>query len=258
MKVKSLLMLGAFLMVSGGTMAQTTITAGNAKVISANEVQLNYYYTNSEVMGGFQMVVSIPDGVSLEENAEKTANGLSINGGEPAKNAVFYNVTVPTGFECIGVKADVPGTTSDGTAYDAGDVLLVCFPVQAGAKYKATETASKLCSLTLTTTDGIAEDVLKTVAIKGFAGSDTNGTGGEEAAAKYVASAESKVSPAKVLKVGDVNEDNDIGVGDLIAVSNYMAGGEGSGFSMDQADVNNDEDVGVGDLISISNIMAGN
>lgn len=239
-------------------MAQTTITAGNAKVISSNEVQMNYYYTNSEVMGGFQMVVSLPNGVTLEENAEKTAKGLSINGGEPATNAIFYNVTVPAGFECIGVKAEVDGTTSDGTSYKGGDVLLACFPVQAGSQYKATETASKLCTLTLTTSDGIADDVINTVAIKGFVGSDINGTGGEEAAAKYVASADSKVSPAKVLKLGDVNEDSDIGVGDLIAVSNYMAGGEDSGYSMDQADVNNDDDVGVGDLISISNIMAGN
>ena len=238
-------------------MAQTTITSGNAKLISDNQVQLNYYYTNAEVMGGFQMVVSLPDGVTLEEDAQKTTKGLSINGGEAAP-ATFYNVVVPEGFECIGVKADVDGTTSDGTAYKAGDVLLVCFPVKAGVEYKATETASKLCTLTLTTSDGIAENVINTIAVKGFAGSDIQGTGGPEAAAKYVASADSKVSPAKVLKLGDVNEDSDIGVGDLIAVSNYMAGGEDSGYSMDQADVNNDDDVGVGDLISISNIMAGN
>ena len=234
-------------------MAQTTITSGNAKLISDNQVQLNYYYTNAEVMGGFQMVVSLPDGVTLEEDAQKTAKGLSINGGEAAP-ATFYNVVVPEGFECIGIKADVDGQTSDGTDYDAGDVLLVCFPVEAGAKYKATETPSRLCSLTLTAT---SEDNLVAVAVKGFVGSDTNGTGAETTA-NYVASADSKVSPAKVLKLGDVNEDSDIGVGDLIAVSNFMADGEVSGYSIDQADVNNDEDVGVGDLISISNIMAGN
>ena len=56
---------------------------------------------------------------------------------------------------------------------------------------------------------------------------------------------------------GDVNGDEEVGVGDLIAVSNYMASGEGSGVTLDDADVNKDGEVGVGDLISISNIMAG-
>ena len=61
-----------------------------------------------------------------------------------------------------------------------------------------------------------------------------------------------------IKKEGDVNYDNEVGVGDLISVSNYMAEGEYSGVTKKQADVNNDGDVGVGDLISISNIMAGN
>ena len=56
---------------------------------------------------------------------------------------------------------------------------------------------------------------------------------------------------------GDVNDDNEVGVGDLISVSNYMAEGEASGVTKEKADVNKDEDVGVGDLITISNIMAG-
>ena len=60
-----------------------------------------------------------------------------------------------------------------------------------------------------------------------------------------------------VVGPGDVNNDGEVGVGDLISVSNYMAEGEDSGVTKEQADVNKDGDVGVGDLISISNIMAG-
>ena len=56
---------------------------------------------------------------------------------------------------------------------------------------------------------------------------------------------------------GDVNGDNEVGVGDLISVSNYMADGEESGVTKEKADVNKDDEVGVGDLITISNIMAG-
>jgi hypothetical protein len=60
-----------------------------------------------------------------------------------------------------------------------------------------------------------------------------------------------------IIKEGDVNGDEQIGVGDLISVSNFMAQGDESGVTLKQADVNGDGEVGVGDLISISNIMAG-
>ena len=184
MRIKDLLLFAAFMVTSGEAMAQTTITAGNAKFVSGNDASLTYFYTNSEAMGGFQLVVSLPDGVTLGENEEKTAKGLSINGGAAAE-ATFYNVIVPDGFECIGVKADVKGQTSDGTDYNPGDVLLVCFPVKAGATYSA---------------------------------------GGAEAAAQYAASSESKTSPAKSLKEGDANGDTEIDVADIDVVIEGIGG----------------------------------
>ena len=54
---------------------------------------------------------------------------------------------------------------------------------------------------------------------------------------------------------GDVNGDGQVGIGDLIAVSNFM-GGEGN-VALEQADVNGDGEVGIGDIITITNIMAG-
>lgn len=255
MKIKNLLMTAAFLTMSGGAMAQTTITAGDVKKVSSEEARLSYYYKNTEAMGGFQLVVSLPKGVTLGENEEKMKNGLSINGGA-AVDATFYNVTVPSGFECIGVTANVDGTTSDGTAYKAGDILLACFPVKTGVSYKATEVASRLCTLILTTS-GASEKTLKKISVNGFVGSDTNGTGGETTA-QYVASASSTMSPAGVLMAGDVNKDKQIGIGDIISVTNYMTNGESSDVTLDLADVNTDGEVGIGDIISITNIMTGN
>jgi len=256
MKIKNLLMSAAFLIISGGAMAQTTITAGDVKKVSSEEARLSYYYKNTEAMGGFQLVVSLPKGVTLEENAAKTDKGLSINGGA-AVDATFYNVTVPSGFECIGVTADVDGTTSDGTPYKPGDILLACFPVKTGVSFKATEKASKLCTLLLTASEGISEEVLKAVTITGFVGSDTNGTGAETTA-QYMPSADSNMLPVSVLKAGDVNKDTLIGIGDIISVTNYMTNGEGSDVTLDLADVNTDGEVGIGDIISITNIMTGN
>jgi hypothetical protein len=49
-----------------------------------------------------------------------------------------------------------------------------------------------------------------------------------------------------------------VGIGDIISVTNFMANGEQSGITLEQADVNSDGQVGIGDIITIANIMAGN
>jgi hypothetical protein len=53
-----------------------------------------------------------------------------------------------------------------------------------------------------------------------------------------------------------VNSDGQVGIGDIICVSNFMAGVP-NGVTLQQADVNGDGQVGIGDIISITNIMAG-
>ena len=58
-----------------------------------------------------------------------------------------------------------------------------------------------------------------------------------------------------VLK-GDVNEDGEVGIGDIVAITNFMAGNAG-GMTLEQADVNGDGEVGIGDIVAITNIMAG-
>ena len=55
---------------------------------------------------------------------------------------------------------------------------------------------------------------------------------------------------------GDVNGDGEVNVGDLVCVSNFMAGDDA--VSKDAADVNQDGEVNVGDMVVISNIMSGN
>ena len=59
-----------------------------------------------------------------------------------------------------------------------------------------------------------------------------------------------------VAKRGDVNGDGEVKVGDLVSISNFMAGDEI--VYKDAADVNQDGEVNVGDMVVISNIMSGN
>ncbi len=48
-----------------------------------------------------------------------------------------------------------------------------------------------------------------------------------------------------------------MGIGDIVAITNVMAGIEKSERVLERADVNEDGQVGIGDIVAITNIMAG-
>ena len=56
---------------------------------------------------------------------------------------------------------------------------------------------------------------------------------------------------------GDVNLDGQVGIGDIVAITNVMAGGADDSGLVLRADVNQDGEVGIGDIVAITNIMAG-
>jgi hypothetical protein len=56
---------------------------------------------------------------------------------------------------------------------------------------------------------------------------------------------------------GDVNADGSVGIGDIVAVTNVMAGITTDAATISRADVNGDGSVGIGDIVAITNIMAG-
>ena len=63
--------------------------------------------------------------------------------------------------------------------------------------------------------------------------------------------------------IGDVNGDGEVGIGDIVAITNVMAGiftdmsEEEIEILKAAADVNGDGQVGIGDIVAITNIMAG-
>ncbi len=56
---------------------------------------------------------------------------------------------------------------------------------------------------------------------------------------------------------GDVNCDGQVGIGDIVAITNVMAGIETNPDIISRANVNGDTEVGIGDIVTITNIMAG-
>ena len=57
--------------------------------------------------------------------------------------------------------------------------------------------------------------------------------------------------------VGDVNNDGFVGIGDIVSVTDIMAGIINNEEYVKRADVNGDGVVGIGDIVAITNIMAG-
>ena len=56
---------------------------------------------------------------------------------------------------------------------------------------------------------------------------------------------------------GDVNGDGQVGIGDIVTITNVMANVETDPAIVARADVNGDGQVGIGDIVTITNIMAG-
>ena len=56
---------------------------------------------------------------------------------------------------------------------------------------------------------------------------------------------------------GDVNLDGQVGIGDIVTITNIMAGIDKDEATKARADLNGDGSVGIGDIVVITNIMAG-
>ena len=82
---------------------------------------------------------------------------------------------------------------------------------------------------------------------------DENATKNNVANANQAPVTIKEAEPAK----GDLNGDGEVGIGDIIAVTNVMADSAGNASIAAKADVNGDGEVGIGDIIAITNIMAG-
>ena len=56
---------------------------------------------------------------------------------------------------------------------------------------------------------------------------------------------------------GDVNGDFEVGIGDIVAITNIMASDDADEAAKKAADINGDGEVGIGDIVAVTNIMAG-
>lgn len=220
MKMRNLLLLGAFLTVSGGMMAQTSLTAKNAKVVPGYTSQgdATISFVVPATIGGWQMELSLPEGLSLvEKSASVTVNGSSAD-------ATSFDGVTPSALhkshQIIG------GTKAN------GNVVLICFPTTTDGALTAT--TGELCTIKVKATE--AYTGTNQVKVESFLAADPQGS-----TTQYTAES---INFNVVALNGDVVANGIVNISDLQAVIDVIQDKSGD----TKADVNKDGQINISDL----------
>ena len=226
MKMRNLLLLGALLMTSGGMMAQTSLSTAKAKGVPGYQAMDQGAIISFKVpatIGGWQMELTLPEGLSLVENsAEITVNG------EKASGSSFDGVALSSAHKG---HALLGGTKSDGT------VMLICFPTTTDAALSAQ--SGELCSIKVKADASYTGT--QQVQVKNFIAADPTGS-----ATQYTASA---VRFDVIALQGDVTEDGIVNGGYIQGVINAVV----ADSSDEKYDANRDGQLNGGDIQQVIN-----
>jgi hypothetical protein len=230
MRIKKLLLLSAFLTVSGGLMAQTTLTATNSKVVPGKGAQLDakVSFEVPATIGGWQMELVLPEGISLSSEAGQFTIG------ESSADATLYP----------GVKASSLHKNHQiiGGETTGGSTLLVCIPT---AKEEQIGTSGQLCTVKLVAAETFKGDKdddknrNAEVVIKSFVASDPAGATVYEIA-----------EPVKFFitaLLGDANGNGKVDMADAKKVKNLVLAGTTTG----PGDANNNGKLDIADCRKI-------
>ena len=226
MKMRNLLLLGALIMTSGGMMAQTSLTSTNAKVVpgftSQGDAIISFQVPAT--IGGWQMVLSLPEGLSLVEgSADVTVNG------QTEKGSAFEGVSPSSLHKSHKI---LGGTNKD------GDAVLICFPTTADAALSAQ--SGQLCTVKVKADASFAGT--GQVTVKSFLAADPDGS-----TTQYTMA--SPITFDVVALKGDVNGSGDVTISDAQVIINNIVAGT---FDT-KADTNSDGNVTISDAQIVIN-----
>lgn len=201
-------------------MAQTSLTAKNAKVVPGYTSQGDAIisFVVPATIGGWQMELSLPEGLSLvEKSASVTVNGSSAD-------ATSFDGVTPSALhkshQIIG------GTKAN------GNVVLICFPTTTDGALTAT--TGELCTIKVKATEAYTGTNQITVA--SFLAADPQGS-----TTQYTAES---INFNVVALNGDVVANGIVNISDLQAVIDVIQDKSGD----TKADVNKDGQINISDL----------
>lgn len=201
-------------------MAQTSLTAKNAKVVPGYTSQGDAIisFVVPATIGGWQMELSLPEGLSLvEKSASVTVNGSSAD-------ATSFDGVTPSALhkshQIIG------GTKAN------GNVVLICFPTTTDGALTAT--SGELCTIKVKATE--AYTGTNQVKVESFLAADPQGS-----TTQYTAES---INFNVVALNGDVVANGIVNISDLQAVIDVIQDKSGD----TKADVNKDGQINISDL----------
>ena len=211
---------------------EATISATKATVVPGSTGDAVVSFSVPVAIGGWQMEVELPDGITLESKADG-----SLEVGGTSATATVYDKSVilsdlHKNHQVIG------GNTT------AGDVLLVCVPK--GKEEAITATSGQLCTLKFTAANTFTGK--QTVKIKNFVASDPKGE-------KTYTAADITFEISDNLLMGDANGDGVIDVADVVEIVNFILEKPSAKFNEAAADVNDDKVIDAADVVAVVNII---
>ena len=218
MRIKNLLMLVAFLVMSGVAMAQTELTASRVKVVPGWKGELSLNLKSEIEVGGWQLFLVMPEGISLAGESGKLEIGSEPTEGWP--DATFFNdVALTRGKDNHLVIGCI----------DENKTLVVCVPSAKQAKISGT--SGELCKIKLSADNSF--EGTKTCQIKGFIAADSNGENTYEAA---------DISFNIIQLKCNLTDDGVVDVADLQTLINYITGAvptpsDFKGFNTEEDDI---------------------
>ena len=223
--MKKLFTLIGTVLLSVGVNAQTTLKVESFRMGIGEHKTITLDLDNSDLAdaAAFCCDIVLPEGVEVMKDIE---------------GAYMFSVS----------NKDSRSTSSElviaSALQEGGAVRVVCFPKD--AKAFAGETGAIL-NIPLVASKELTKG---TVEVSVASQEITNTTG------LSTVKPEASIADLIAFLRGDVNNDDEINVGDLVCVSNFMAGDET--VAKVDADTNEDQEVNVGDMVVITNIMSGN
>ena len=221
-------------------MAQTTLTAGKAKVIPGYSGDLKLSLTVPSEIAAWQAVISLPEGVTLTPEDGTLEIKKSDSESSTADAKLFKSVKLLNHTKGHVVMGGIAEKDGDGIA--KGDLLLVCFPTT--SDMNISDASKGLCTITLQAAESytgpsVAEKNTTNVTVKSFQACDA--AGNPDVSGKLKADA---VSTILVQLRGDVNHDGKVNGGDIQGVINTIVAESGDL----KADLNLDKKVNGGDI----------
>jgi hypothetical protein len=229
---------------SGGAMAQTTLTAGNAKVVPGYTGDLTLSLTVPSEIAAWQAVISLPEGVTLTPEDGTLEIKKSETESSTADAKLFKSVKLLNHTKGHVVMGGIAEKDGDGIA--KGDLLLVCFPTT--SDMTISDASKGLCTITLQAAESYTgpkasdKEIANNITVKSFQACDAEGN--PDTSGKFKADA---VSAIVYQLRGDVNNNGKVNVNDVVAVCKEIK----AKTNQPQFDVNGNGSVNVNDVVAV-------